>query len=191
MATYPHDQFDDVPADLARVGAHRAPAPSGRGWITFAWAALATGLLVAVGVVGITLIGGTGDADLGTTTAESTASSTPTPSSVVALTDPADIDEDRDISISILDGTSFTGLGEQVYDALNDEGWPVEAAAEADKNDTETTIVYYTDAANEDIALGLVEALGVGETRLREDAQLGASLRILVGADYEALTSEG
>jgi hypothetical protein len=189
MATYPKDQFDDVPADLSRVGAHRAPAPRGRGWITFAWAALATGVLVAAGVIGITLIGG-GEVDLGTTTAETTSTPEPT-SSVTALADPADIDADRDISISILDGTSFTDLGETVYADLTEKGWPVEESAEADQNDTETTIVYYTDAANEDIALGLVAALGVGETRLREDAQLGADLRVLVGADYEALTSAG
>src|SRR3954466_6499901 len=49
MASLPRDQFDDVPDD-GRVGAHRAPAPRGRGWIGFAWAALATGVLVVAGI---------------------------------------------------------------------------------------------------------------------------------------------
>ena len=49
----PRDRFDDVPADLARVGAHRAPARRGRGFVTFAWAALATGALVGAGVLGL------------------------------------------------------------------------------------------------------------------------------------------
>ena len=183
MATHPKDMFDDLPADLARVGAHRSPVKTSSGWVAFAWAALATGLLVGAGVLFISTFGGA-DADLGDD------SSTPAPvSTVEPLTDPADIDKDRAITIGILDGTNVTDLGQTAYDALDKAGWPVEEPAEADKTDTKTTIVYYTDAANEDIARGLVEALGVGEIRLREDAELGASLRVLLGADYHDLTS--
>jgi hypothetical protein len=50
MASFPRDQFDDVPDGDGRVGAHRAPPRRGRGWIAFAWAALATGVLVIVGL---------------------------------------------------------------------------------------------------------------------------------------------
>ena len=56
MATFPQDQFDEVPAELKRVGAHRAPRPRGRGAIAFAWAALATGVLVVAGLYGLSRI---------------------------------------------------------------------------------------------------------------------------------------
>ena len=58
MAKYPRDQFDDIPVDLARVGAHRAPVKAGRGWITFAWAALFTGIFVVGGLAGLNALRG-------------------------------------------------------------------------------------------------------------------------------------
>src|SRR6187549_2296284 len=58
MAKFPSDQFDDLPADLARVGAHRAPPRAGRGWITFAWAALFTGIFVLAGLLGLNALRG-------------------------------------------------------------------------------------------------------------------------------------
>ena len=56
MASFPQDPFDVVPADLTRVGAHRAPRRRGRGWIMFAWAALATGVLVVGGLYGLSRV---------------------------------------------------------------------------------------------------------------------------------------
>src|SRR6218665_3951836 len=55
MASFPRDQFDDVPHDVDRVGAHRAPRKRGRGWIAFGWATLATAGLVVVGLFALTL----------------------------------------------------------------------------------------------------------------------------------------
>ena len=56
MANFPQDPFDEVPADLKRVGAHRAPRKRGRGAIAFAWAALATGVLVVGGLYGLSRV---------------------------------------------------------------------------------------------------------------------------------------
>ena len=43
-------------------------------------------------------------------------------------------------------------------------------------------MVYYGDPANEDVARGLVLALGVGE--IRESTAYNAPLTIVLGADY-------
>lgn len=187
--TYPKDQFDELPEDVTRVGSHRAPAKRGGGWIVFAWAALATGVLVVGGLFAITLTDNS-DADLGgTALSTSTATATSTPEVTVdPITDPADIDADRDISITILNGTTVAGLGTTAFTALDGDGWPVEPAADAKEQTRETTVVYYTDAADEDIALGLVDALGTGEARLT-DSTIGASVRIVLGADYDALVN--
>jgi len=53
MASYPKDRFDQLPEDLQRIGAHRGPAKKGRGWIGFAWALLATGVLIFGGLFAI------------------------------------------------------------------------------------------------------------------------------------------
>ena len=47
---FPRDRFDSIPHGIDRVGAHRAPARRGAKWIAFGWAALATVVLVAVGI---------------------------------------------------------------------------------------------------------------------------------------------
>ena len=50
---FPRDRFDSIPHGIDRVGAHRAPARRGAKWIAFGWAALATVVLVAVGIGGV------------------------------------------------------------------------------------------------------------------------------------------
>ena len=48
----PKDRFDDLPADHGRIGAHRAENPRMRGGVVFAWSAVATLILVGLGVFG-------------------------------------------------------------------------------------------------------------------------------------------
>jgi hypothetical protein len=169
--------FDDVPAELERVGAHRAPARRRSPWWAFGWAALATGVLVGAGVLAFSLTSGGTDFSAGL---GSVASATPTAEPV---TDPADIDNSRDITITILNGTETADLETTAETQLDDEGWPVTAATEAENRDTEATVVYYSDAANEDVARGVAIALGVGSVQLT-DGELGAPVTVVLGTDY-------
>jgi len=180
MPKYPKDQFDDIPADLARVGAHRAPAKSGRGWITFAWAALFTGIFVLAGVFGLNFLNGQGFFDDGGPTAPPSASPSQT---AEPLIDPATIDPARAITITVLNGTPTVDLETTAGTALRNAGWPVGAFALASQRDIETTVVYYSNPADEDIARGLVLALGAGDV-LESTAFLGAPVTIVLGADY-------
>ena len=178
MPKYPKDQFDDIPADLARVGAHRAPPKAGRGWITLAWAALFTGLFVLAGVLGLNLLNGQGFLGGGS---EETGSPTSSPSMTAEpVLDPTTIDPARAISITVLNGTTTVDLEKTAAAALT--GWPVGATLVASNRTEPTTIVYYGDPANEDVARGLVLALGVGE--IRESTAYNAPITIVVGADY-------
>ena len=91
MASHTPDRFDRLPADLERVGAHRSTQKQGRGWVGFAWAALATGILVVGGLFGLSVLG---NVDLGLPTFGGGAGETPTPSATptptaAPLTDPA------------------------------------------------------------------------------------------------------
>jgi hypothetical protein len=193
MASYPKDRFDELPEDLKRVGAHRGPKKKGRGWIAFAWALLATGVLIFVGLYGLSKYVGI---DVGLpifqaeeTTAPPTPSSTPTMDPVL---DPATIDPARGIRTTILNGTASPGLQDTVGDALAGAGWAIDSRTNASQNDVEKTTVYYSDPLNEDVARGLVVAMGVGEIRLvSPDVYPGTPLTIVLGADYPGALAAG
>lgn len=188
MAKFPHDRFDEVPDDLDRVGAHRAERRPGRGWIGFAWAALATGVLVGAGVVYLGVANnsfqfvnptssssGTPDAE-----APETDTATPTPS-VVPQTDPSQVDPDV-TTITVLNGTTTTGLAGTASTALEDAGWTVGTQGNANGT-VATSTVYYSAAADEAVALGLAQQLGFTDVEL-SDAFPGAAVTIVLGADY-------
>jgi hypothetical protein len=189
MASYPKDRFDTVPDDLLRVGAHRAPRKKGRGWVTFAWAAVATLVLVLAGVVGLTIIDSQTNLALpssSTTTSASTSASTsattsatPTPTVVKPVLDST-------ISITILNGTTTSGLSNQVGNTLVAKGWTgVGTRANADQHNVATTFVYYKEAAQEAAALAVVRDLGFGQARLSK--AFDAPITVVIGADHKPI----
>jgi hypothetical protein len=183
MAQYPKDQFDDLPRDLARVGAHRADLRSRRGWFWFAMAALVCGVLVVGGVVALSIVNGTlpfGSSLAGATSAPpATATATAEP-----VTDPTTIDDSLGLTITVLNGTSVAGLQDTAGDVLAGQQWPVGSRNVAASSDIAETRVYYNSAEFEGIARGVLAALGgVGSVEL-SDAYLGAPITVVLGADY-------
>ena len=178
---YPRDRFDDIPGDLHRVGAHRAPRPKSRRWIAVGWAALATVVLIGAGIFGLSLVSGSisfeGSPNTGTGTGTPTVSPTPTPT-VVPTVNPA-------LTVNILNGTSTEGLGKEVGDTLAQAGWKVGAVANADRTDLADTIVYYSDPANEAAALGAAQSLpGATIQETQDFAETGADLTVVIGTDF-------
>lgn len=192
MASYPKDRFDELPNDLVRVGAHRAPARRGRGWIMFAWAALATGVLVFGGLFGISKVL---DIDLGIGLGPVAETPTPTPTptpTMEPVTDPSTLDQSRGITITVLNGTAIVGLENTVGDSLAAAGWPVVTKANASTTDIEESFVYYSIPEDEGIARGLAAALGVGGIRLVPvETFPGATFTVVVGSDYQAVPAAG
>jgi len=186
MANFPQDQFDEVPAELKRVGAHRAPRPKGRGAIAFAWAALATGILVVGGLYGLSRVNPDitfALPDFGGQGADPGATPSSTASSVPPVTDPTTVDPDLNLSISVLNGSSTDGLQNVAGDAIDDAGWPNPARNNSTTREEDTTVIFYRSTEFEGIALGLSQLLGVGTIQL-SDAFLGAPVTIIVGNDY-------
>ena len=184
MASFPPDQFDEIPTDLARVGAHRAPAKRGLGWARFGWAALATAVLVVAGLFGLSLLNPAFKLDLpfagAPQSAEPSASATPT---VEAVTDPTKVDSALNLSISVLNGSKTDGLQDKAGDAIKNAGWPDPARNNSTTRSEKTTTVYYSDAKYEGIARGMVVLLGVGTIQLT-DRYPGAPITIVIGDDY-------
>jgi len=194
MASYPKDQFDDLPEDLDRVGAHRGPAKRGGGWIAFAWAALATGVLIVGGLYFVASSTGEGFTFPWQNDTAPVAQ-TPTPS-VIATADPVTkkseikkLGSKRDITITVLNGTAVDELENVAYDKLDDGKWPVTSEAPASADDVKETIVYYQDAKDEDVARGILKVLGTGDVLLSEAFQ-GAKITVVLGADYAEAQGE-
>jgi hypothetical protein len=185
MAAYPKDRFDQLPEDLKRIGAHRGPKKKGGGWIGFAWALLATGVLIFGGLWGLSKFVGM---DVGLPIFQGPPTPTPTPSvtpTADPVLDPTTIDPARKIQVTVLNGTATVGLENTVGDALAAVGWTVAARTNAGEKDVEKTVVYYSDAANEDVARGLVVSLGKGEIRLvGPEVFPGMPLTVVIGVDY-------
>ncbi|MFF1635660.1 LytR C-terminal domain-containing protein [Leifsonia sp. NPDC058248] len=177
---YPKDRFDTIPDDLHRVGAHRAPRPKGRGWIGFGWAALATVVLVGLGVFGLSLVDGGNSftGKLGSPSATPTKTPTPTPT-ITPTVNPA-------LSVNVLNGTATAGLANKVGDTLQAAGWKVGARANASDNNLTQTVVYYSDPKNQAAALGVVQSLPGAKIAVTQDyVETGADLTVVVGSDYK------
>lgn len=186
MPTFPKDQFDDLPDDLYRVGAHRAARRKGQGWITLAWAALAVVVLTGLGLFGLSRLSDSVSIDLPGFPGEAQppAATAPEPEPTAEpVTDPSTLADT--VSITVLNGTTRSGLANAVGDTLEQDGWPVGSRTNTAEPDVETSTIYYSTAENEGAARGVALALGITDVVL-SDAFPGAAVTVVLGADYEA-----
>jgi hypothetical protein len=188
MPSHAPDRFDEVPGDLSRVGAHRAPRPRLHRFRVFAWAALATGALVALGVVGLFVIDDRVSftdilpSDAASEEAAPAEAPTAAPTTVPGMV------------VTVLNGTRTSGLSARASTVLDEAGWEVGSRANASTSDITTTTVYYYDAADEGAARGLVASLGVGEAQQSDQfrpaegtpAATAPRLTAVLGSDYAA-----
>lgn len=194
MTRFPHDRFDDV-TDGPRVGAHRGMHRRGRGWIAFAWAALATGVLVGIGVLVLALLNGsysfTGDSSSApsasaSSSASPSSSSSPSDgsssssSSEAAAATPSD---QGSTTLVVLNGTSTPGLAASGTSKLTAAGWKVTSSGNAGTTGTASTIVYYQQESQVALAKGIAQSLGV--TAVEQSAAFpNADISVVLGADF-------
>jgi hypothetical protein len=174
----PRDRFDDVPPDISRVGAHRAPARRGRGFVTFAWAALATGALVGAGVLGLSVIEKSVSATGDSTSAASTAASA-APAATV----------DASATVVVLNATTTSGLAANAAATAKAAGWKIASTANADTTSVKLSTVYYSESSQLGAALGLAKSLGIGRAPVktsRFDVQGQTRLTVVLGKDFVA-----
>lgn len=181
--TYPKDRFDELPADTARVGAHRAENPRLRPGLVLFWSAVAVLVLIAVGVLGTLLISGR------LSIFPSGSTSTP------AAQAPADAAPVIDTSypVLILNATAERGLANAIAETVIGAGWSSESvnAGEAGSQDFATTTIYYPSPEDEGAARGLAEVIGGANLEMSDaypgpvdaDGNPGTQLTVVVGAD--------
>jgi len=120
-----------------------------RGWVVFLWAALATIVLVALGIFGTLLV--TGRVAL-FPTPEPTVTPLPIVTPVV----------DPTYEVLVLNATPEPGLATQMKDVVVAAGWAEDTvlASEAGSTDFPETTIYYYLPTDEAAAAGLSEVIG-------------------------------
>jgi hypothetical protein len=182
MANFRTDQFDNLPENVDRVGAHRGPKVKGRGWITFAWAVLATAVLVVGGLYVLSVFNNSIKFGLGTSAASTpTPTGTPTPV-ITPVEDPSTI-ASRNITITVLNGTATVGLQNKAGTKLTNKGWNVIATSNSTATNIKTSTVYYSSAADKDVAEGIQILLGAQDIQF-SNAFLGSPITVVVGSDF-------
>ena len=179
------DRFDSPTYGLDRVGAHRAPAKKGRGWIAFWWALGATILLIVLGVVGIFTINNRLDFSNipGLSSASASASGTSTPTPTVIPTPAPTVDPA--LAVTVLNGSANNGVAASVSKILSAAGWVVSITGNASSNTEPTTVVYYADASLEGAARGIAASLPGSMIMLSTSfVGSGADVTVVVGNDY-------
>jgi hypothetical protein len=182
MANFRTDQFDNLPDNVDRVGAHRGPKVRGRGWIVFAWAVLATAILVVGGLYVLSTLNPTIKFGLGTS-AGSTPTPTGTPTPVITpIEDPSTI-ASRNITVTVLNGTSIVGLQNKAADKLTAKGWKVDGTSNSTATNLKTSTVYYSSKADQDVAEGIQILLGAHDIQF-SNAYPASPITVVVGSDF-------
>lgn len=125
------------------------------GWIVFLWAAIATILLIALGIFATLLISGRVSF---TPTQAPTSSSTPVPTVEPII--------DTTYSVLVLNATPVQGLATPLKDQIVAAGWPpenVNAGSASESGEYPNTTIFFTTAADEAAALGLAQTIGGAE----------------------------
>lgn len=174
---YPKDRFDDVPS-AGRVGAHRAENPRMRAGAVLLWSAVATIILIVLGIFGSLLL--SGRIELFPAGAE------PVPTATTPAVEPV---VDTAYQVLILNATDAAGLATQTKDAVVAAGWAADdvLASEAGSTDFPETTVYYVAPEDEAAAAGLADVIGGARTE-QSDAYPSADpersqLTIVLGVD--------
>ncbi|MDO9063034.1 MAG: LytR C-terminal domain-containing protein [Microbacterium sp.] len=175
--SYPPDSFDAVREDAPRVGAHRGAKSRGRVWRALSVAAVGVVLLTAAGWLVVQQTrSGTGPV-AGPLTADGAGSFQPW--------DPPEAapERDPDATVTVLNGTTQTGLAAAVGEELVADGWNVVTESSASDTDIEQTVVYYGHLGSEGAARALAEDLGGVQVQLATYYLYGSELTVVVGKD--------
>lgn len=147
------DRFDDLPDDGRRVGAHRAEHPRIRTGRLVLWSAVATVVIVVVGIGGVLW---------------ATGRLTPAPAASGAIAVEAVVD--TSYSVLVLNATGQAGIANAVAEEVVAADWTEDAvsAGEAGTDDFAMTTVYYASPDDEGAARGLAETIGGAEVALND-----------------------
>ena len=170
------DRFDELPTQIDRGGSHRTLRRR-RGGVTFAWAALSTGILVALGTMGLYAYNGKLDV-VHFLFPGTVATAKPVPTAAPTI--------DPKAPIAVLNGTATEGLATTVGDILAKAGLTVSSRANSSETTVKRTMVFYSAKSAEGAARGACKALGAPclIKFTNAYANSGSTLTMVVGANF-------
>ena len=150
-----------------------------RGWVVLLWAALATIVLIAVGIFGTLLASGRIELF-------------PTPEPTVQATPQVTPVLDTSYQVVILNATPESGLATQMKDVVVAGGWSAGQVlpSDAGTDDFPETTVYYTTPEDQAAAAALAEVIGgarIEQSEVYQPASPDAKqLTVVIGLDRTA-----
>lgn len=178
MTNYPKDRFDDLPVDLDRRGAHRAPRTRASKIASWLWGLGAICVLVALGFIGMNIVdgivNGPGQASSTptATATEQAAEETPTPTP----------SHDANLVVTVNNGTGGSGVATAATTKLTAKGWNAQVG-DGDSTGHTTTVIAYGDPADEGAAMQIALDLGGGEPTLAPGQAPKGTIVVTVGED--------
>ena len=172
------DRFDELPTDIDRRGSHRSLGRR-RGGVTFAWAALSTGILVVLGTMGLFAYNGKLDV-VRFLFPGTVATAKPVPTAAPTI--------DPKMAIAVLNGTPTQGLATTVGDILTKAGLTVSSRANSSETTVKRTMVFYSAKSAEGAARGACTALkSACLIKLTTAyANSGSPLTMVIGLNFKA-----
>ena len=151
-----------------------------RGWVVLLWAALATIVLIVVGIFATLLVAGR----IELFPAPSATAAVPTAEVTPVV--------DTTYQVVILNATPEQGLATQMKDTVVAAGWPDGSVlpSDASADDFPETTVYYVAAEDEAAAAGLAQVIGgarIEQSEVYQPADAGTKqLTVVIGLDRTA-----
>lgn len=182
MSSYPKDRFDDLPADLDRRGAHRAPRTRAAKLASWLWGLGAIAVIVLLGVLGMSIIDSvvTPNRNDTSSSSETPAGAPPSTESAAAAAQPR---LDPNARVTVLNGTGGTGVASSGMQKLTAAGWNVVSSGDAESFNHPTTLIVYGDPADEPAALQIARDLGGGAPTLDPAQTAKGELVVTIGQD--------
>ena len=187
MTKYPKDRFDNKADQPARVGAHRQRITRRAWWVKLLISAGATAAIILAALAGVAVLDARNlqQIDIPALGLTATPTPTPTPTPDIPVVDPATLTKQqiKDITITVLNGTTSETLAEDVSGLLDTQGWPNLSTADAADSTIKVSVVVY--GLDEDLPLATSIANSLGITRVKQsDMYPGAKVTVLVGQDF-------
>ncbi len=187
MTKYPQDRFDDKSAVPARVGAHRRPVERKPWWVKGLVSVGVSSALILAALAGVAVLDSQNlqDIDLPVLGITATPTPTPTPTPIIPIIDPATLSKQelKDITITVLNGTTSETLDQDVATTLEEQSWPNVTTANAADTTIKVSVVVYGPDEDLSLATSVAQSLGIKAVK-QSDMYPGARITVLVGRDF-------
>ena len=187
MTKYPQDRFDDKSAFPARVGVHRQPVARKPWWVKSLVSLGVTSVLILAALAGVSVLDARNLQEIDLPALGITATPTPTPTAepIIPLVDPTTLSkkELKEITITVLNGTTTEDLEKDVAAMLDDQSWPNITTANAADSTIKISVVVYGLESDLSLATSVAKSLGIKAVK-QSDMYPGARITVLMGSDF-------